>query len=169
MHRDVASNSSSNHPDMIDQRRGTRVLAIDLDLKRFILQFTSVVHVPHLAPTRIDRLPKNVQRYHQERFHWNMGKAPNGERVVAFKGDSLESLAGLVARGLTSSFDVVYVDASHEVSLGAKQMEEGYFPTRFSKSMNASPTAEMINTVPGRRCVDVNCVEARLTGPRTWP
>ncbi|CAM9856492.1 unnamed protein product [Ectocarpus sp. 12 AP-2014] len=51
----------------------------------------------------------------EERFHWNMGKAPNGERVVAFKGDSLESLAGLVARGLTSSFDVVYVDASHEM------------------------------------------------------
>ncbi|CAM9765162.1 unnamed protein product, partial [Ectocarpus fasciculatus] len=51
----------------------------------------------------------------EERFHWNMGKAPNGERVVAFKGDSLESLAGLVARGLTASFDVVYVDASHEM------------------------------------------------------
>ncbi|CAM9607497.1 unnamed protein product [Ectocarpus sp. 12 AP-2014] len=51
----------------------------------------------------------------EERFHWNMGKAPNGERVVAFKGDSLESLAGLVARGLTSFFDVVYVDASHEM------------------------------------------------------
>lgn len=45
-----------------------------------------------------------------------MGKAPNGERVVAFKGDSLESLAGLLANGLMSSFDAVYVDASHVVS-----------------------------------------------------
>lgn len=45
-----------------------------------------------------------------------MAKAPNGERVVAFKGDTLESLAGLVAKGLRSSFDVVYVDALHEVS-----------------------------------------------------
>lgn len=43
-----------------------------------------------------------------------MGKAPNSERVVAFKGGSLESLAGLVDSGLTSSFDAVY-DASHEV------------------------------------------------------
>lgn len=45
-----------------------------------------------------------------------MAKVPNGERVLAFKGDSLESLAGLISRGLTSSFDAVYVDASHEVS-----------------------------------------------------
>lgn len=45
-----------------------------------------------------------------------MAIVPNGERVVAFKGDSLESLAGLIARGLTSSFDAIYVDASHEVS-----------------------------------------------------
>ncbi|CAM9227259.1 unnamed protein product, partial [Pylaiella littoralis] len=50
----------------------------------------------------------------EERFHWNMAQAPNGERVIAIKGDSLESLAGLLARGLISSFDAVYVDASHE-------------------------------------------------------
>lgn len=45
-----------------------------------------------------------------------MAKAPNSERVIAIKGDSLESLAGLLARGLIASFDAVYVDASHEVS-----------------------------------------------------
>lgn len=53
---------------------------------------------------------------HQERFHSNIAKAPNGGRVVAFKGDPLKSLAGLVAKGMTSSFDAVYIDASHEVS-----------------------------------------------------
>lgn len=54
-----------------------------------------------------------------------MAKAPNGERVIAIKGDSLESLAGLLARGLTSSLDAVYVDGSHQVSQKAteKQME----------------------------------------------
>lgn len=46
-----------------------------------------------------------------------MAKAPNGERVIAYKGDSLESLASLLARGLTSSFDAIYIDASHEVGL----------------------------------------------------
>eukprot|EP00752_Nemacystus_decipiens_P004610 g4209.t1 len=51
----------------------------------------------------------------ERRFHGNMAKIPNGERVLAFKGDSLESLAGLIARGLTSAFDAVYVDASHEM------------------------------------------------------
>ncbi|CAM9226803.1 unnamed protein product [Pylaiella littoralis] len=51
----------------------------------------------------------------EERFHWNMAKAPNSERVIAVKGDSLESLAGLLARGLISSFDAVYIDASHEM------------------------------------------------------
>lgn len=45
-----------------------------------------------------------------------MAKAMNGERVIAFKGDPLTSLAGLLAKGLSSSFDAVYVDASHEVS-----------------------------------------------------
>lgn len=53
---------------------------------------------------------------HQERFKWNMGKVYNGERVVAMKGDSLRSLAELVARGLSSSFDAIYVDASHQAS-----------------------------------------------------
>lgn len=48
----------------------------------------------------------------QDRFKWNMAKVPNGERVVAMKGDSLRSLAGLVASGLSSSFDAIYVDAS---------------------------------------------------------
>ena len=45
-----------------------------------------------------------------------MAQAPNGDRVIAFKGDSLESLAALLTRGLISSFDAVYIDASHEVS-----------------------------------------------------
>ena len=45
-----------------------------------------------------------------------MAKVPNGERVVAMKGDSLRSLAGLVASGLSSSFDAIYVDASHQAS-----------------------------------------------------
>lgn len=52
----------------------------------------------------------------QERFHLNMSKVPNGEHVIAFKGDSLNSLVGLLAKGLTSSFDAVYIDGSHEVS-----------------------------------------------------
>lgn len=60
------------------------------------------------------RIPPGASK--QERFHWNMAKAPNSERAVAYKGDSLESLAGLLARGLISTFDAVYVDASHEVS-----------------------------------------------------
>ena len=50
-----------------------------------------------------------------------MANAPNGERVIALKGDSLESLAGLLARGLTSSFDAVYIDASHQVKLKSEQ------------------------------------------------
>lgn len=58
---------------------------------------------------------KPIEKFKQERFHWNMAKAPNGERVIAYKGDSLESLGGLLARGLTASFDAIYIDASHEV------------------------------------------------------
>lgn len=45
-----------------------------------------------------------------------MANTPNGERVIAFKGDPRTSLAGLLAKGLSASFDAVFVDASHEVS-----------------------------------------------------
>ena len=37
------------------------------------------------------------------------------EQIRVVKGDSLLSLASLVAAGWTSSFDVIYVDASHQV------------------------------------------------------
>ncbi|CAN0083622.1 unnamed protein product [Scytosiphon promiscuus] len=47
------------------------------------------------------------------RFRHNMARAPNRERVSALKGDSLLSLAGLVAAGRTSTFDVIYVDGDH--------------------------------------------------------
>lgn len=59
---------------------------------------------------------------HQERFHSNIAKAPNGERVIAFKGDPQTSLAGLLAKGLTATFDAVFVDASHEVSNKQKKL-----------------------------------------------
>lgn len=81
-------------------------------------RFLAYIHNAPCLPRRLAHLcvpqPRLIHP-NKERFHWNMAKAPNSERVVAFKGDSLESLAGLVNRGLTSSFDAVYVDASHEV------------------------------------------------------
>ena len=68
-----------------------------------------------------------------------MAKAPNGERVLAFKGDSLESLTGLLARGLTSMFDAVYVDASHEVRWKTVSLEEARVFQYFLPSSNARP------------------------------
>lgn len=58
-----------------------------------------------------------------------MGKAPNGEGVIAFKGDSHESLSGLVARGMRLSFDAVYVDASHVVRLVPPEVSRGVWGT----------------------------------------
>lgn len=51
----------------------------------------------------------------QERFHQNIARVHHGDRVITLKGDSLQSLAGLLSRGLISSFDAVYLDASHAV------------------------------------------------------
>ena len=55
------------------------------------------------------------RRCPQARFHHNMARAPNRERVVAVKGDSMLSLSEIVAAGGTSSFDVIYVDGDHAV------------------------------------------------------
>lgn len=46
-----------------------------------------------------------------------MARVVNGDRVTAVKGDSMLSLAALVATGATSTFDVIYVDAGHTVRL----------------------------------------------------
>ena len=54
-------------------------------------------------------------RYSQGRFQSNIARAPNHERVIAVKGDSLLSLSKLVAAGGASKFDVIYVDGGHEV------------------------------------------------------
>lgn len=60
----------------------------------------------------------------QDRFRHNMARAPNRERVSAVKGDSLLSLAGLVAGGRTSTFDVIYVDGDHGVRLQGLMVTE---------------------------------------------
>ncbi|CAM9567726.1 unnamed protein product [Ectocarpus fasciculatus] len=51
----------------------------------------------------------------EDRFRSNMARIPNGDRVIAFKGASLESLADLLASGLRSRFDAVFIDGSHEM------------------------------------------------------
>ncbi|CAN0219013.1 unnamed protein product, partial [Ectocarpus sp. 8 AP-2014] len=51
----------------------------------------------------------------EDRFRSNMARIRNGDRVVAFKGTSLESLANILASGLDSRFDAVFLDGSHEV------------------------------------------------------
>ncbi|CAM9941060.1 unnamed protein product [Ectocarpus sp. 4 AP-2014] len=51
----------------------------------------------------------------EDRFLSNMARIPNGDRVVAFKGNSLESLANIAASRLDSRFDAVFLDGSHEM------------------------------------------------------
>ncbi|CAM9672474.1 unnamed protein product [Ectocarpus sp. 6 AP-2014] len=51
----------------------------------------------------------------EDRFRSNIARIPNGDRVVAFKGTSLESLANILASGLDSRFDAVFLDGSHEM------------------------------------------------------
>lgn len=46
-----------------------------------------------------------------------MAKATKTGRIHAIKGDSLLSLSSLVAAGQSSSFDVIYVDASHKARI----------------------------------------------------
>lgn len=57
------------------------------------------------------------RRYSQGRFQINTGRAPNHERVIAVKGDSLLSVSKLVSAGGTSKFDVIYIDGGHEVCM----------------------------------------------------
>lgn len=74
----------------------------------------------------------------QERFKKNIARAPNGHRIGVIKGDSMLSLASLVAGGATKSFDMIYVDGSHEVRfilLGKESFiccSGGIFETLFS-------------------------------------
>lgn len=65
-----------------------------------------------------------------------MAKAPKTGRIHAIKGDSLLSLSSLVAAGQSSSFDVIYVDASHEARIP-------YF-NMFAVTMGRSSTAVVI-------------------------
>lgn len=44
-----------------------------------------------------------------------MAKMGKTDQIRVVKGDSLLSLSSLVAAGRSSSFDVIYVDASHKV------------------------------------------------------
>ncbi|CAM9470985.1 unnamed protein product, partial [Laminaria digitata] len=51
----------------------------------------------------------------ERRFRSNMAKMGKTDQIRVVKGDSLLSLSSLVAAGRSSSFDVIYVDASHKV------------------------------------------------------
>lgn len=67
----------------------------------------------HKYPPRAAPRPAPTDIF-QNRFRSNVAKAPNKGRINAIKGDTLLSLSSLVAAGQSSSFDVIYIDASHE-------------------------------------------------------
>lgn len=73
------------------------------------------------------RTPGNLNpvRCTQDRFRSNMARIPNGDRVVAFKGPSLQSLAHLLTSGLDSRFDAVFIDGSHEVMCDMRKEHVG--------------------------------------------
>ncbi|CAM9322611.1 unnamed protein product [Ascophyllum nodosum] len=52
----------------------------------------------------------------EDRFKWNMAQTDRAQRIQAIKGDSMLSLSTLIAAGQSSSFDVIYVDASHRMA-----------------------------------------------------
>lgn len=104
--------------------------------------------------SRFPTFPMRSHMSSQDRFHYNMAKAPNSERVIAFKGDSHESLAHLLDKGLVSSFDAVYVDASHDVS---REMERGYH-ARYSS-----------HPVPRRSLVEGGGTRKHISGCRLVP
>ena len=63
----------------------------------------------------------------QERFKKNVSKAPHGDRVIVIKGDSMLSLATLVAGGAAEIFDVICADGSHEVCELSCERAFGWF------------------------------------------